>query len=264
MQGHLDAHMSASAYSSHADRKAQEEEKEAMRTRHSKELETLREQHDQAMQQLLLEKDGEYHKMAEGFKKQLNDVQLELLNNRQHIINTESQWRKRVEEVETREKVELARMKGKYKDHYGEQLARAKSEAAAANAALEGMSSGLTIAPEGMDRRSSGPSVSPSLQGYNGTRAEGADGMGIGVGEDPKLRSLALMLEESKKESRSLRDRNQELERVVEALRKTIMRQAELSSQRQEHQHQHQQAHRPPHGPRGRGMHAAHAHHVQL
>lgn len=35
---------------------------------------------------------------------------------------------------------------------------------------------------------------------------------------------------------RWLRDRNQELERVVEALRKTIMRQAELSSQRQDHQ----------------------------
>lgn len=42
------------------------------------------------------------------------------------------------------------------------------------------------------------------------------------------------MVDESKKESRWLRERNQELERVVEALRKTIMRQAELSSQRQD------------------------------
>lgn len=44
------------------------------------------------------------------------------------------------------------------------------------------------------------------------------------------------MLDESRKEVRSLRERNQELERVVEALRKTIMRQAELSSQRQDQQ----------------------------
>lgn len=46
------------------------------------------------------------------------------------------------------------------------------------------------------------------------------------------------MLEESKKECRYVRDRNQELDRVVEALRKTIMRQAELSSQRQDHPQQ--------------------------
>jgi len=52
----------------------------------------------------------------------------------------------------------------------------------------------------------------------------------------PQVRSLSLLLEESKKESRWLRERNQELERVVEALRKTIMRQAELSSQRQDQQ----------------------------
>lgn len=29
--------------------------------------------------------------MSEGYKKQLNEVQLELLNNRQHMINTEAQ-----------------------------------------------------------------------------------------------------------------------------------------------------------------------------
>lgn len=51
-----------------------------------------------------------------------------------------------------------------------------------------------------------------------------------------QVRSLRLLLDESKKESRWVRERNQELERVVEALRKTIMRQAELASQRQDQQ----------------------------
>lgn len=50
------------------------------------------------------------------------------------------------------------------------------------------------------------------------------------------------MLEESKKEYRYVKERNQEMERVVEALRKTIMRQAELSSQRQDHHQQGQSA----------------------
>lgn len=49
-----------------------------------------------------------------------------------------------------------------------------------------------------------------------------------------QVRSMTLLLEESRKEARWVRDRNQELERVVEALRKTIMRQADLSSQRQD------------------------------
>lgn len=44
------------------------------------------------------------------------------------------------------------------------------------------------------------------------------------------------MLEESRKECKWVRERNQELERVVEALRKTIMRQAEISSQRPDQQ----------------------------
>lgn len=35
----------------------------------------------------------EFNKMSEGYKKQLNEVQLELLNNRQHMINTEAQVR---------------------------------------------------------------------------------------------------------------------------------------------------------------------------
>jgi hypothetical protein len=43
----------------------------------------MREQHDLALQQVIQEKDAEYHKAAETHKKQLNDVQLELLNNRQ-------------------------------------------------------------------------------------------------------------------------------------------------------------------------------------
>lgn len=51
-----------------------------------------------------------------------------------------------------------------------------------------------------------------------------------------EVRSLTLQLEEGKKEARWMRERNQELERVVEALRKTIMRQADLSSQRVEQQ----------------------------
>lgn len=53
---------------------------------------------------------------------------------------------------------------------------------------------------------------------------------------ETQVRSLTLMLEESKKEARWMKERNGEQERVVEALRKTIMRQAELSSQRQDHQ----------------------------
>ena len=47
---------------------------------------------------------------------------------------------------------------------------------------------------------------------------------------------MTLQLEEGKKEARWMRERNQELERVVEALRKTIMRQADLSSQRGDQQ----------------------------
>ena len=35
--------------------------------------------------------DVEHNKSTEAFKKQLNEVQLELLNNRQHMINTEAQ-----------------------------------------------------------------------------------------------------------------------------------------------------------------------------
>lgn len=45
-----------------------------------------------------------------------------------------------------------------------------------------------------------------------------------------------MLVEDARKEVRWFRERNQELERVVEALRKTIMRQAELSSQRQDQQ----------------------------
>lgn len=37
------------------------------------------------------QQDTEFNKMSEGYKKQLNEVQLELLNNRQHMINTEAQ-----------------------------------------------------------------------------------------------------------------------------------------------------------------------------
>jgi hypothetical protein len=50
---------------------------------HAKAIATMREQHDLALQQVIQEKDAEYHKAAETHKKQLNDVQLELLNNRQ-------------------------------------------------------------------------------------------------------------------------------------------------------------------------------------
>lgn len=42
---------------------------------------------------VLREQDLEFNKMSEGYKKQLNEVQLELLNNRQHMINTEAQVR---------------------------------------------------------------------------------------------------------------------------------------------------------------------------
>lgn len=38
-----------------------------------------------------MSQDLEFNKMSEGYKKQLNEVQLELLNNRQHMINTEAQ-----------------------------------------------------------------------------------------------------------------------------------------------------------------------------
>ena len=51
-----------------------------------------------------------------------------------------------------------------------------------------------------------------------------------------RVRSLTLQVEEGKKEARWMKERNLELERVVEALRKTIMRQADLSSQRVDQQ----------------------------
>ncbi|CAM9801070.1 unnamed protein product, partial [Sphacelaria rigidula] len=91
LRGVLEQHVMASANSSNADRRMHKGDQAASAEQHSKTLETLREQHDQAIQQILVEKDVEFSKMAEGYKKQLNEVQLELLNNRQHMINTEAQ-----------------------------------------------------------------------------------------------------------------------------------------------------------------------------
>ncbi|KAG5185112.1 hypothetical protein JKP88DRAFT_354299 [Tribonema minus] len=294
---------------------------------HAKALANMREQHDLALQQVIQEKDAEYHKATENHKKALNDVQLELLNNRQHMINTEAQWRRRLEDVEQRERAELARTK----EHFEALLARAKGETAAA---LEGLGRALwkfggdgqaiAAAREGQLLYSAswshvggaqyeavtlskplpprmlhlplggiasaaglaasialardvpltartdaphpsracaltGPLVAPPVTlrggsavaagaaagaldgGYpsgSGLSREAGEGGGLqgggggGAGDVDKLRSLAMLLEESRKEARWLRDRNGESERVIEALRKTIMRQAELNSQR--------------------------------
>lgn len=183
---------------------------------HDKALDKLREQQDLALKQIIQEKDAEFNKSLEAHKKQLNDVQLELLNNRQHMINSEAEWRKRVEDVEQRERAELRCTK----EHFEALLQRSKCET---TSALEELSSAMAAA--------SGLTA--------GERAEGAAaaaaswGASVSMGESEKVRSLALLLEEAKKEVRWLRERSSESERVIEALRKTIMRQAELSSQRE-------------------------------
>ncbi|CAM9948748.1 unnamed protein product, partial [Choristocarpus tenellus] len=110
--------------------------------------------------------------MAEAYKKQLNDVQLELLNNRQHMINTEAQWRKRVEEVETRERLEVARVKS-----------QAQNDAAAAKSALEGMNSGVggSVNLDGSVDRRRGNSTSPRhRQNFNSPGGVGGGGGGGG------------------------------------------------------------------------------------
>eukprot|EP00953_Heterococcus_sp_UTEX-ZZ885_P029517 15662-Heterococcus_DN1.PRE.1 len=240
---------------------------------HAKAIATMREQHDLALQQVIQEKDAEYHKAAETHKKQLNDVQLELLNNRQvrattvvavnkhfvvqlvciinstnyellctssaatataiatpyavlramlthyytvprcccvywgaqHMINTEAQWRRRVEDVEQRERAEVARTK----EHFEGLLARAKSETAAA---LEGLGSAVAAG-----------AAAGNLDAYTNSSSGGGEGGGSGsgtlqlaAGEGDKIRSLALLLEESRKEARWLRDRSSESERVIE------------------------------------------------
>ncbi|CAN0106496.1 unnamed protein product, partial [Phaeothamnion confervicola] len=120
-----------------------------------------------------------------------------------------------LQDVEQRERAEMARVK----DHYGQLLQRARSEAVAAHTALE-----------------SGGGGAMTLAGGAGGAVGGAGGGGTAtVREAERARSLELLLDESRKEGRWLRDRYSEMERVVEALRKTIMRQAELSSQRQDY-----------------------------
>ncbi|KAG5175462.1 hypothetical protein JKP88DRAFT_265792 [Tribonema minus] len=185
----------------------------ALRDETNRVLANMREQHDLALQQVIQEKDAEHHKAAEMFKKSLNDSQLELLNNRQHMINTEAQWRRRLEEVEQRERAEVARIK----DHYEGLLARAKSETAAA---LEGLGSAVAAG-----------AAAGNLDGVHSGGA-GGEGTQVSAADSEKIRSLAVLLEESRKEAKWLRDRTSESERIIEALRKTIMRQAELSSQR--------------------------------
>ncbi|CAM9654579.1 unnamed protein product, partial [Hapterophycus canaliculatus] len=116
LRGVLDAHVAVSAESSAADRQMHQQERAALVDQHQKLVRDLREQHDQAIQQILVEKDVENSKSSEAFKKQLNEVQLELLNNRQHMINTEAQWRKRLEEQDQRENAEVLRMRESFQE----------------------------------------------------------------------------------------------------------------------------------------------------
>ncbi|CAN0021651.1 unnamed protein product, partial [Ectocarpus sp. 6 AP-2014] len=205
-----------------------QQERAALVDQQEKFVRDLREQHDQTIQQILMEKDVENSKCTESFKKQLNEVQLELLNNRQHMINTEAQWRKRLEEQEQRESGEMMRMREAFQD----ELASVKSDLSTAHAAMGGLGA-MSMA----DGRRGGAVGTVTVGGGGGAgMPPGLDGVDSSDSADHKVRSLSLLMEEAKKESRWLRERNQELERVVEALRKTIMRQAELSSQRQDQQ----------------------------
>ncbi|CAM9119955.1 unnamed protein product [Chrysoparadoxa australica] len=101
----LRSHMAASGAASDADRSEYAKQQAEIAHQAQEALVTIREQRDLVMQQVIQEKDAEYSKMVEGYKKQLNDVQLELLNNRQHTLNTEAQWRRRLEDAEQRERV---------------------------------------------------------------------------------------------------------------------------------------------------------------
>ncbi|CAM9426510.1 unnamed protein product, partial [Ectocarpus sp. 12 AP-2014] len=228
LRGALDAHVAVSAESSAADRHMHQQERAALIDQQEKFVRDLREQHDQTIQQILTEKDVENSKCTESFKKQLNEVQLELLNNRQHMINTEAQWRKRLEEQEQRESGEMMRMREAFQG----ELASVKSDLSTAHAAIGGLGA------MGMADGRRGGAVGTVTGGGGGGAGmpPGLDGVDSSDSADHKVRSLSLLVEEAKKESRWLRERNQELERVVEALRKTIMRQAELSSQRQDQQ----------------------------
>jgi hypothetical protein len=121
------------------------------------------------------------------------------------MINTEAQWRRRVEDVEQRERAEVARTK----EHFEGLLARAKSETAAA---LEGLGSAVAAG-----------AAAGNLDAYTNSSSGGGEGGGSGsgtlqlaAGEGDKIRSLALLLEESRKEARWLRDRSSESERVIE------------------------------------------------
>ncbi|CAM9778300.1 unnamed protein product, partial [Ectocarpus fasciculatus] len=109
-----------------------------------------------------------------------------------------------------------------------------KSDLSTAHAAMGGLGA------MGMADARRGGAVGTATGGGGGVGGAGMppglDGTDSSESSDHKVRSLSLLVEEAKKESRWLRERNQELERVVEALRKTIMRQAELSSQRQDQQ----------------------------
>jgi hypothetical protein len=120
------------------------------------------------------------------------------------MINTEAQWRRRVEDVEQRERAEVARTK----EHFEGLLARAKSETAAA---LEGLGSAVAAG-----------AAAGNLDAYTNSSSGGGEGgsgngtLQLAAGEGDKIRSLALLLEESRKEARWLRDRSSESERVIE------------------------------------------------
>ncbi|CAM9923006.1 unnamed protein product, partial [Ectocarpus sp. 12 AP-2014] len=221
LRGALDAHVAVSAESSAADRHMHQQERAALIDQQEK-VGAAGLVHHRNIQQILTEKDVENSKCTESFKKQLNEVQLELLNNRQHMINTEAQWRKRLEEQEQRESGEMMRMREAFQG----ELASVKSDLSTAHAAIGGLGA------MGMADGRRGGAVGTVTGGGGGGAGmpPGLDGVDSSDSADHKVRSLSLLVEEAKKESRWLRERNQELERVVEALRKTIMRQAELSS----------------------------------
>jgi len=144
-------------------------------------------------------------KMIELYECQVFDLQLKLQQTKQNMIKMEAEWEKRLCEERDSSQTKIELLKEKFKNLLFERK-------------TEQPSNNLLCFDE--PKRHS-PNRGPK-DTYSPLKSD-----------NDKVKSLSELLEESHKEIRWLKDRNSESERVIEALRKTIMRQAELNSQRE-------------------------------